>query len=190
MKRYVIDESVCKKYNIDLNLMLTVLLLMTGKTYNESINELLEKEVLVKDEIIESKLYITNKWANIISEILLDSERGGNDESKKYDEKLLNLAINLMKIFPEGKKDGTKHYWRCNKMEVKQRLKKFFKIYGEYTDDEIINATKEYVSIHNGGDTTMRILKYFIIKDDVSDLASILENKGQNNVKNDIGELI
>ena len=71
-------------------------------------------------------------------------------------------------------------------------LKSFYKRYGrKYTEDEIANATQEYVDSFNGNYTFMRVLKYFIIKDvrkqgeevnyveQVSELASYLENAGQ-----------
>lgn len=70
-----------------------------------------------------------------------------------------------------------------------RRLKLFFKKYGnEYTDEQIIQATKKYVEGFNGNYTYMRLLKYFIFKEKVgasgevegdSELISYIENAGQ-----------
>jgi hypothetical protein len=73
-------------------------------------------------------------------------------------------------------------------------LKKFFKLYGnKYTDEQITTATQNYVSSFNGRYQYMRVLKYFIWKDEkkvdsegvghieeVSDLAAFIENAGQD----------
>ena len=75
-----------------------------------------------------------------------------------------------------------------------QKLKKFLDIYGEVSDDDIIDATKRYVDTYAPkGYVGMRLAKYFIIKDDkrltvddevhveqLSDLATFLENKSEN----------
>ena len=60
----------------------------------------------------------------------------------------------------------------------------------EKSDEEILDATKRYVASFQGNYTGMRLIKYFILKDDVkpsedgqghveqiSDLATFLENK-------------
>jgi hypothetical protein len=84
----------------------------------------------------------------------------------------------------------TPYYYRCNNGEVVKKLKKFFTIFGNVSDEEILDATKRYVASFQGNYTGMRIIKYFILKDDVkpsedgqghveqiSDLATFLENK-------------
>lgn len=85
----------------------------------------------------------------------------------------------------------TAFYFRCNKAELKNKLKKFFTIYGDVSDEEVIDATKRYVASYAPkGYRGMRLAKYFIIKDDrklmadenvhveqISDLATFLENK-------------
>lgn len=66
----------------------------------------------------------------------------------------------------------------------------FFKMYDKYDDATIIDATKKYVESFNGSYEYMRLLKYFIWKDEkklnsdggyyveeASDLASFIENK-------------
>ena len=74
-------------------------------------------------------------------------------------------------------------------------MKKFFKLYDNtYTDEQILNATKNYVTNFNGNYNYMRVLKYFIWKDEkklhedgkmgvveVSDLANYIENADSTN---------
>ena len=75
------------------------------------------------------------------------------------------------------------------------KLKKFFKMYGNYTDDDIVDATKRFIASFNGNYKYLPLIKYFIIKNkkvmdeddsyhvvEVSPLADFLENKEDNNV--------
>ena len=105
-----------------------------------------------------------------------------------------------MEVFPAGKKEGTSQYWKGNLRDNTLRLAKFFKLYGDkYTDEQLIEAAKNYVSSHNGKYQYMRVLKYFIWKDtrkvnsegegyieEVSDLAAFIENaKDEKDLKDD-----
>lgn len=191
--KYTIDEEVCKKAHLDVHLLLTILLISTGTDYNQNIQELLDREILIKEydeDTGQVKYAITSRWNDTVSSILLDSEQ---TNIAAFDARLENLAKKLMAIFPEGKKQGTSVYWRGNVKEIKLKLKKFFKKYNDtYTDEQITNATQAYVNSFNGNYSYMRVLKYFIWKEErkmdsegngfieeVSDLATFIENAGQ-----------
>ena len=189
--KYTIDEEVCKKSHLDIHLLLTILLLNTGTDFKKNLQELIDREIIIEEKTLLGTQYlITNRWADVVSSILLDSEK---DNLNEFDERLENLARKLMAIFPEGKKMGTTMYWRGNVKEIKLKLKKFFKRYSDkYTDEQILQATQAYVNSFNGNYGFMRVLKYFIWKDErkidsegnsfieeVSDLATIIENAGQ-----------
>lgn len=189
--KYTIDEEVCKKAHLDIHLLLTILLLNTGTDFKKNLQELIDRDIIIEENtLLGPKYLITTRWADVVSSILLDSEK---DNINEFDVRLENLAKQLMAIFPEGKKMGTTMYWRGNVKEIKLKLKKFFKRYSDqYTDEQIIQATQAYVNSFNGSYGYMRVLKYFIWKDErkidsegkgfteeVSDLATIIENAGQ-----------
>ena len=191
---YVINEDICKKKGMDLPSLLAVLLVKTGVNIPELFNDLVNRKVLVKDMFSEGFL-VTQRWDSVCVDILLSA-----DKDVPSDERLLPLAEALMAIFPKGKKDGTTIYWKGNKKDNKERLQKFFKLYGnKYSDEQILQAARKYVESFNGQYTYMRALKYFIWKDEkkidsegnryieeVSDLASYIENAGQEeNLRND-----
>ena len=188
--KYSIDEDTCKKYDLDLPSVLLMMLVKMGANIDCLLRELEEKEILFKQEgIFGCRLYPTQRWDDILSNILLDSD----SVVEKREDDLDTLARTLMEIFPKGKKEGTNVYWKGNLKDVKLKLKKFFKLYGNYyTNQQIINAARSYVESFNGNYTYMRILKYFIWKDEkkvsadgrvyieeVSELASFIENEGQ-----------
>lgn len=184
---YIINEDICKKKGMDLPSLLAVLLVKTGVNISKLFNDLLEKQVLVKD-IFSGGFFVTQRWDSVCSDILLSA-----DKSVPSDERLASLVDKLMEIFPKGKKEGTTLYWRNNRKDNILRLKKFFKLYGnKYSNEQIVKAAESYVNSFNGQYAYMRTLKYFIWKDErkinsdgvgyieeVSDLASYIENAGQ-----------
>lgn len=184
---YIINEDICKKKGMDLPSLLAVLLVKTGINISELFNDLVERQVLVKD-MFSGGFFVTQRWDSVCSDILLSA-----DKSVPSDERLASLVDRLMEIFPKGKKEGTALYWRNNRKDNILRLKKFFKLYGnKYSDEQIVKAAESYVNSFNGQYAYMRTLKYFIWKDErkinsdgvgyieeVSDLASYIENADQ-----------
>ena len=187
-----INEEICKKYELDVSEVLAVLLIKTCNDIPKLFSILEEKEIVVRD-LLQGYM-VTQRWDDVVSTILLDS-----DVKAPSPDRLENLATQLMEIFPKQKKLGTCHYFRGNRKDIILRLKKFFKLYGKYTDEQIVTAAKKYVESFNGDYSYMRILKYFIWKDEVkinsegdryvdevSDLANWIENAGQEeDLRND-----
>lgn len=190
MSKVTLDEKVCLKHKLTLQEVLIALAVRAGST-NETVKNLLEREVIVERN---GDFLITQHWSDILDEVLCDSENKGIDLS---DERLLALAKKVQECFPIMKMryasgQDSPFYFRCNKTEIKNKLKKFLTIYGDVADEDIIDATKRYVATYaSKGYLGMRLAKYFILKDDrklgadeevhveqLSDLATFLENKG------------
>jgi hypothetical protein len=94
------------------------------------------------------------------------------------------LAQKMIELFPIGKKPGTSYLWRGNLQMITRRLNQLYEKSGaKFTDEEALAATEAYVK-ENNGNPYMRILKYFIFKNQVggygneldSDLLSWIEN--------------
>lgn len=112
-------------------------------------------------------------------------------DSKVIDHKsILELSKTLKEIFPKGKKEGTALYWAEGVSLIDKRLRLFFKKYGVFSSEEIIDATKRYIESFNGNYAYMRTLKYFIFKDikgveeieNSSDLLTWIENKNDKDI--------
>lgn len=134
---------------------------------------------------------LTNAGSQILNSVIVDS-----DKHQESPDRLIPLATKLKEIFPKGKKDGTNYHWTEGVVLIIRRLKLFFKKYGnEFTDEQIIQATEKYVEGFNGNYQYMRLLKYFIFKEQVgatgevegsSELINYIENAGQEeDLKND-----
>lgn len=187
--KIVLNEKQCLKHKLTLQETLIALTVRVGDA-QKTLDNLLVREVIVKRE---NSYFITQHWDEVIDEILCDSENNGVDLS---DERLLALAAKIQECFPKQKMiyasgQPSPFYFRCNKTEIKNKLKKFLTVYGEVSDEDILDATKRYVATYAPkGYVGMRLAKYFIIKDDrkmgtdeelhveqLSDLATFLENK-------------
>lgn len=185
----VLNEKICLKHKLTLQELLVALAVREGKV-NEVVNNLVSREVIVERN---GEYYITQHWNDVVDEILCDSANNGMDLS---DERLLALAKRVQECFPVMKMRNaygqeTPFYYRCNKTEIKNKLKKFLTVYGNVPDDDIVDATKRYIATYaSKGYVGMRLAKYFIIKEDrklhadeemhveeISDLATFLENK-------------
>ena len=194
--KITIDEDACKKVKLSLPEVLMITLVKTGVNIETLLKQMKEKQILVEEHtLLGTNLLVTQRWSDLSDKALLSADKSVPDNKG-----LENLAKSLMEVFPAGKKEGTSQYWKGNLRDNTLRLAKFFKLYGDkYTDEQMIEATKNYVSSHNGKYQYMRVLKYFIWKDtrkvnsegegyieEVSDLAAFIENaKDEKNLKDD-----
>lgn len=194
--KITIDEDACKKVKLSLPEVLMITLVKTGVNIETLLKQMKEKQVLVEEHtLLGTNLLVTQRWSDLSDKALLSADKSVPDNKR-----LENLAKSLMEVFPAGKKEGTSQYWKGNLRDNTLRLAKFFKLYGDkYTDEQLIEAAKNYVSSHNGKYQYMRVLKYFIWKDtrkvnsegegyieEVSDLAAFIENaKDEKNLKDD-----
>lgn len=189
--KYVISTKALKDKNLKEEEALVVLLIRVCDDIPGLLERLSNKGYIKKNDDLFGKGYQIN-------ETFLDRVRAAllsNDPDVPKEDVLDNLASKLMELYPRGKKAGTTSYWRGNKKEIREKLQKFYKLYGnKFTDEQIIEATRKYVASFNGNYSYMRVLKYFIIKDEktensegrcsinqVSDLATLIENAGQEN---------
>lgn len=194
--KVTIDEDFCKKVNLSIAECLMILLVRTGVDLNELLKSMKEKQLLVEENsLMGSSLLVTQRWNDLCDSAILSA-----DKDVPKGDRLNSLAKSLMQVFPEGKKEGTSQYWRGNIRDVTLKLQKFFKLYGnKYSDEQIISAAQRYVNSYNGKYQFMRVLKYFIMKnekkvdsegiayiEEVSDLAAYIENEGyEQNLKDD-----
>ena len=182
-----IDERQCSKYHLSPQQLLVALAVRSTEDFKALWKDLLQREVIVKHD---GQWMITQRWNDRVDDILMEST--GKTESE---DRLTELAKKMRKEYPDGKIPGTSYYYRCNVGEVASKLKRFFLKYGNYSDDEIIAATRRFVN-DKKGDTYLPLLKYFIWKqktvrdewgvghvEEVSTLATYLENSQQEGEK-------
>ena len=145
---------------------------------------------------MQNKFKLSDAGEEELKQMSINS--GYTTEVKPKDvDRYTSLADKLKQIYPDGKKPGTTFFWKDSTTVIAERLKKFFLKYGDYSDEEIIDATKRYVMSFNGDYRYMQLLKYFIWKNKVtggelvegrlvgevekqSQLAAYIENKNES----------
>ena len=187
--KIVIDEKACLKHKMTLN---EALIALAARTENieDNLKNMCARQMLTETQ---EGYQITQHWSDVLDEVICDSSQ----DCTKTEEELLELTKKVRELFPQGKQKDkygrdTPYYYRCNNKEVKDKLKKFFTLFGNYSDEEILDATKRYVASFRGQywqNGILRLAKYFILKDQikptedgnhveqVSDLLTFLENK-------------
>lgn len=134
------------------------------------------------DEKQYDRFCITPKGVEAVNGVFADTEIADKKVISKFD----ILAEKLINLYPSGRKEGTHYLWRDSKLSISRRLKTLYTKYGvNFTEDQAVEATKNYIKSFNGNYKTMRLLKYFIYKIEVKDgkeeftseLAAMIENK-------------
>ena len=132
---------------------------------------------LLAQSATESKVEMTPDALDVFSCIKFEEPKQTRD--------FTDLAQKMMDLFPIGKKPGTSYLWRGNLPMITLRLKQLWeRAKADFTDEEALEATKAYVADHANDQSYMRVLKFFIFKNQSngfgnefdSDLLSWIDN--------------
>lgn len=180
--KITIDEKQCGKHLLTPEEVFIALAVRQTREFQKTIDNMVSREILT---VVDGKYMVTQHWSDEIDEIIADSSGAIDNE-----ERLLNLAKQMRELYPRGKMPDTPYLYRCNNREVVLKLKKFFTLYGNYKDEDILDATRRFVASFQGNYRYLPLIKYFIHKDKLklgedgqqhvvpeSQLASYLENK-------------
>jgi len=121
----------------------------------------------------DERYYVSTSGLELISEVLSQEKSLANKDSYTH------TAKEMIAMFPTGYKVKNVP-WRTSVADLSRRLASFSEIYGEYTSDQIIDATRKYVDSYKNNLLYMRAVKFFVMKKDpkeglISDLATYLE---------------
>lgn len=188
-----LNDKVIAKSRLTLGEVLLLIAVQNNVDFEESEKTLVSKGYISikyskqQELFVKDGFFITNKGKDALNTIVLDSDKVVGTED--FITRIEQLVPQLQSIYPDGK-NFNNQYWKGNKTDIKKKLQTFFKKYGnEYTDEQLITATRAYVAGFNGDYKFMRLLKYFIWKEEVKDgtrvpvseLADYIENAGQEN---------
>lgn len=176
MTKITLDEKACLKDRLTLQETLIALAVDIGG-FKDAFKNMVARGILDR-----SASCLAPEWKTVI--------RKFTDADEEH---LRQLANRMRECYPKGQQPGTVFYFRCNEREVMLKLRKFFEVYGEYSDEQIVSATKKFVASYRGDYNRMPLIKYFISKNkkvmdekgdnhivETSELASILENMSDN----------
>ena len=178
-KRITIDPSVMERHNMTIGEFIITL----AALWKVDLDEAAHHMVKMGTARVELGLVLPNQIAvDRFYAVLADST-----EIKISESDLQTLAGRLKLVYPRGKQPNTDVYWTEGVQLIAERLRNFFRKYGEFPANEVVDAAKRYVE-EMSENPFMKTLKYFIYKDTYgpngtveysSDLYTYIENKGQ-----------
>lgn len=177
--RLTVDSTACESNGLTFEEFMVLYISAKGIDVQETTKSLITKGLAGRDLFCEGNLILGSKSKQLLEKVILDSDKTVQSNS----DRIKNLAKTLQEMYISGKKEGTQDYFKGSSSEIIQKLKRFFVEYGEFTDEQIIDATKRYIESFNGDYRFAQLLKYFISKkvdgEKGSRLLMYIENAGQ-----------
>jgi hypothetical protein len=181
-----IDTKLLEKHKLSLA-QFSFMIALSQNISKEEINDLMYSKFYISQSYGEGGVgkgdyFLTTKAIDKLNKIILEGDNISIDQKTRLE----NLANKLRELFPSGKKEGTNNYWRGSSAEIKERLQAFFKKFGDFSDEIVIEATENYVKSYGHNTRLMKTLKYFISKKKEDgnfeyDLLTFIENKESEN---------
>lgn len=157
--KITINTDVLKKYNLTLGEFLVLLMSHYGQSYTKSYDSLVTKGLANKNLFEEFALVLSDNSKALIAKILIESD----DRAIKSNIDFEALAMTLQNLYPQGTKAGKTYLWRGTVDEIAQKLRVLVVKYDfAFTEQEAIDATKEYVNTFTPPYQMMHTLKNFL----------------------------
>lgn len=158
--KLTINTDILKKYDLSLGEFLVLLLGHYGGSYTDSYDSLVTKGLISKNLFKEFTPVLSNNSKNLIAKILMESDDKAIHSGIDFE----SLALSLQLLYPEGVKAGKTYEWRGKTEEIAQKLRTLVVRYDfQFTEQEAIKATKEYVSSFTAPYQYMHTLKNFLL---------------------------
>lgn len=158
-----INSSVLQKYNLSIKEFLVLYLCFLETDIEKTINSLVEKKIADKNLYNNIDLILSDNTKELIATILVESDKAVVNNQEKFNQ----LAEKMRELYPAGKKPGTTYYWKDSVPIIARKLETLVSKFNvNFTEEEVLNATKRYIDSFNGDYRYMQLLKYFILKTD------------------------
>lgn len=189
--RLTIDQSILDKHELTIEEFMVLYLSAKDVNIAECMDSLVAKGLADKNLFKANSIVVSGKVKDLIATIAIDSDKNVIDKDAEF----IELANELRELYPAGRKEGTTYMWRGTTAEIAKKLKTLVVKYKySFTREQVLKATKEYISSFNGNYKKMRLLKYFILKSErdaddninvISELMTLIENEGQTDAQRD-----
>lgn len=152
--------DILKKHNLSLGEFLVLLMSHYGESYIDSYDSLVTKGLAGKNLFKEFTPILSDNTKNLVAQILMESD----DRIINCGIDIDSLAIRLQELFPNGIKPGKTYPWRGKTEEIAQKLRALIVKYDFlFTEEEAIDAVKEYVGSFMAPYQFMHTLKNFLL---------------------------
>ena len=166
MSEICIDTIRARTNGVKLTELYSLLLVESTPYVDQTLHDLEHNGFLETD--YRGYKFLT-KWGQDKIQAMLERVSPNARNVKPLEE----VAKILINFYPKGMMPGTQIPWRSTPSEIAERLRKFFTYYPDYTIEQVVQTTKKYVDSFNGNYKYMKLLKYFIFKNE-----DVVDNEG------------
>lgn len=180
--KITIDTDVLQKEHLTLQQFLVLLIAHKNIDYKKVIDGLIKSGIAQKDVFDPYRIVLSDNVRNDITRILIDCDKNVTTSNIDFE----SIAVKMRDMYPKGYKSGTTHLWRDSVAVIVNKLKTLVSKYDfQFTEEEAITATQEYLDTYKHDNKYMKLLRYFILKTDndgvgnklvKSDFMTIIEN--------------
>lgn len=161
MQSITIDKEVLKKYKLSLEEFIVLLLGFYNCDYQTYADSLIKKGIVKKDLFKENSVVLSDNTKELVISILVESDYRVKHSDIDFD----SLAEKIMAVYPDGCKAGTSYLWRGKKEDIARRLRVLVAVHNfTYTEQEALDAVREYVSNFEVPYEKMTLLRHFILR--------------------------
>lgn len=159
--KLTINTEVLQKYNLSLHEFLVLLLGFNDIDYKANLDSLVDKGIVSRNVFNKDAMILSNNTRDLIARILIESDDRVVASGIDFDA----LAEKLQSTYPQGVKPGTTYSWSDRTTVIAHKLRTLVAKYDfKFTEEEAINATKEYVDSFDEDKKNMQLLKYFLLR--------------------------
>lgn len=177
-----INTKILQKHHLSLGEFLLMLLGYFDIDIENSLNSVIKKSLAEKNVMKDMGIILSNNNKDLVAQILLESNEKVINSGIDFE----GLAIELMNCYPKGNKPGTTYPWRGTIDVITHKLMTLVAVYDfTFTPEEAIQATQDYVSSFKQPDSSMLLLRSFILStrkiSDDKDITSLFMTYIENN---------
>lgn len=181
--KIIINTDILRKHNLSLAEFLVLLTSYYEIEYTDTFNSLLSKELINKNLFKDYSPVINDSTKKLVTSILIESDDRVANSTLDFE----SLAEKLQNLYPDGIKAGKTYSWRGETREIVYRLMMLVaRLDFKFTEQEAIDATKEYINSFEPPYQCMHTLQNFILYNSKSKgiesiFMSIIENNREKN---------
>lgn len=190
--KYTIDTDILEKHELSIGEFLVMLMGYHDINYENCFNKLVQAGIIEPNLFDKMSVILSDNSKDLVARILTESDNKLQDCGIEDFEA---LAEKLMQVYPNGNKAGTTYPWRGTLEDIAQKLRVLVvKLDFKFTEQEAIDAVKEYVGYFKEPYRHMNLLRNMILKTTNSGsghvevdsmFMSIIENR-RNNLEDEI----
>lgn len=156
-----INTEVLKKYDLSLGQFLVLLSGLYNLDYSSIQKELEERGLVERNLFSDFPPVLSENSKNLVANIIVESDNRLLDCPIKDFE---TLAKKLQECYPDGIKPGKTYSWRGDTETIAQKLRALVaRCNFTFTEEEAVDAVREYVSYFCPPYTYMHTLRNFLL---------------------------